>query len=299
MRKLFLAIIAITAIIPCLTGSAVNAQPKCVDVFTDAEKTNGYRMERKIVGGEEEDKKIKRVVEVFTHVRARITDDVTFKIQLDNELSSSFAKHSDVVSFTVLENVYGDAELPTPLLRADGKSTYTVRRDKRCIVIPKQSKIYGVVDFARARYPFSIGGKPKVFVTVTEFKLENGDPIRIRFVLPPSRIDVNGKTVKTGFKDCKVFRGQTCVVGRRQKLQFPATVFSAGTGAGLLLLKDDSTTNAFAALSFIDTVSKGSGIQDLITPPDALLKTTMIFDVRTQGLRIKPLEAWISLIPEK
>lgn len=292
MKNLFFGVIA--AVVVSFAAHTLPAQ--CVDVFSDGEKKVGYRVQKTVKDPVEDEKKTKKVTFAATHILAGIDKDVSFKISLDSDLTSAFSKPSDFVSFTVMENVYGDASLPS--FDTNGLKTGTV--PKRCVVIQKGAKIYGMIDVAHSRYPFNIGGKGKIFVTINNFKLEDGKPIYIKFVLPPALYDSHGKQSKNGFKECKYYPGRMCIAGRREKLQFPPGAIAAGTSAGLLLLKDDSTTNAIAGLSFIDSISQVTGINSLVNPPNAGLNKDMIFEVITEGVnKFRPIEKWVDVAANK
>jgi hypothetical protein len=238
----------------------------------------------------------------YTHVLATLTENATFKVALDGDMTSGFSKADDYVTFTVLEDVYGRGHIYDPDNKVD---VY-----KRCAVIPKGTKIYGVVDHANSRYPFSIGGKAKLFVTVRELKLDNGVnnsgvKVSIRFANPkrtPKPGDTN--THKKATRECKHSPGP-CIVGRREKLKISASQIGAGAAAGLLIIQNNNSDEpndaigGVAALTFLDALSKSTGIDDLVNPPNALLKEKMIFDIETTEISSSnPVEVWVAVAPK-
>ena len=263
--------LAVMTILSSVSVAGVNAQ--CTDNFTEADKARGF------IEAKEKPEETK-----YTHILVEITTNVRFKIALAGDITSAFSKANDYVPFTVAENVYGTT-------KTDPK--------KRCVVIPKDTKIYGLVDFAHARYPFNIGGKAKVFVTVRDFTMENGTLVRIKFVEPPM-YGTPEEPFKDVFRDCRRYPTRKCIAGRRDKLAFPTEIISAGASVGLLGLTKDDTTGAVAGLSFIDSVGKVSGVDSLINPPNAQLKDKMIFDVETEGVSAKDsIAVWLPVKPEE
>lgn len=242
---------------------------QCTDNFTTDEQVLTYRLEAK----KTEDASSQKT---FTHIFATFDRQERFKIALDSDITSAFYKPNDYIVFSVLENVYGTWKF----YDEDTKKKY----DKRCVVIPKDTKVYGNVDYANSRYPFYIGGKAKLFVTVKTIKLEDGTEIDIHFVEPPNQIP-GIEPYKRVIKPCKHYKKRDCIAGRRSKPTLPPTVVGAGTGTGLLVVKDDKTTATIAGLTFIESLSKVTGIENLINPPNAELKAKMIFDVEIEGIK--------------
>jgi hypothetical protein len=280
------------------------ARGQCTDIFVPIqdkvkeidEEKSGFRAERRNVGTEaEKKKKLEEGERVYPFVRASITSQVRFKISLDNDITSGFTKTNDYIVFSVLENVYGTAEFED--IEKIGDTEKKIPIKKRCVVIPKDTKVYGLVAHANSRYPFFIGGKAKLYVMVTKLKIddgsEQGQNIKIKFAEPLDGEQAKDKDENI-IKKCKYYNRE-CITGRREKLTFAPAIVGAGTASLLLTLDDGDTTQTVAALTFLESLSKISGVDSLVNPPNATLKSKMIFDVITQ--EEKPIQVWVSGLP--
>jgi hypothetical protein len=157
--------------------------------------------------------------------------------------------------------------------------------EKKCLLIPKDSKIYGIADHANSSYPFNIKRKGKLLITLNHVKLESGDIIPLSLVETPEQ----GKEryhAKSVIRDCRRYEKQNCIVGRRNNYQFPAGAIGDITSAGILLgLDTDNKYTPFLGfLSVFGAISKATGIEGFINPPNAVLKAGLIFEVQTLNL---------------
>lgn len=275
MTKQFKLIVALTVCIGM--SSLVSAQ--CTDLPQPADgKAKVLRVNKTSAEAEKE----------YSHVLAVLDRDVRFKVTLSHDMTGGFTKTNDFVLFKTLENVYGVGQIDT-----QNSAGHSITIFKRCVLIPKDTSIYGLVDHANSRYPFSIGGKGKLFIMVNSLKLDNGIDnegvlVKLRFSEPrlPSQRPENPNEHQGLTRACKHAQ-TTCIVGRRAKLKISPGAIGAGAATGLLLVKngddDDGqdAIGAIAALSFLESLSKASGIDDLVNPPDALLKKDMIFEIET------------------
>jgi hypothetical protein len=129
---------------------------------------------------------------VHNPVGYTLPKDTRIKLSLDVELTSAWVKRHDFVQFLVAQNVYGVAD--------DGE---------RIVIVPAGSKVFGVADFTRSRYPFFIKGKAKLYVYVNSLILENGNaflfilpsPYRPRRALTGNLIKIKSRTVSRRWKN--------------------------------------------------------------------------------------------------
>lgn len=275
MKSNPLFLLTILVAITCL-GGVTPALAQCTQKLPD---TRGKSLGDVISRPQDNDPKPETQ---FSHILAVVDAMEQFKISLNTDLESGFSRTNDLVPFTIEENVYGKALVPVfPVNRP------RELREYRCLVIPKTTRIYGVVDRARSSYPFWIGGKAKLYIAVTEFKLEDGTRIYINF----RESDYYNGRSKPTTKPCEQDPSKNCITGRRKKVAFPTPAIAAATGVGLLFAEKDDTTRTIAGLTFLDALSTATGVDSLVNPPNATLKDKMIFNVST----LVPVKIWAPL----
>ena len=248
----------------------------CTDVATAADETNGYKIS-KIKA-----KNVAPPAFVLSALKVKLVSGSHFKIKLVSALSSDFNKSNDQVLLEVLEDVYGTTEKFDITFR--GKTIPVPA--KRCLVIPKGTKLYGIVDRAKPSYPFYIGGKARLHIFVEDLILANGYQIKIDFADPITKVTPN----KTLIRKCKREKNKNCLRGRRTKLKFSPAIVAVGAGTGIALAKDE-TTNDIIALGFLQSLASATGVDSLVNPPNAAFNKDMIFDVKTTRESV----VWVSL----
>jgi hypothetical protein len=292
-----------------IVGSILFAAPlfgpvyaQCTDALSPEEIRQGYKFEdKKILNDEDKKKELSRTERQFSVAKVTLTPDMRFKVALDSEVSSSFAKFNDQIPFTVLQNVYANVTLPG----LDGKDV-----EKRCVVIPKGTKIYGVVDKAKAAYPLYLRGKSRLAVLVQQLELDSNEsivgndrierrsdvaekrtnPIEISFVEPKIEGSLRNKNQKLLVRGCRIHEGGLCIVGRRPKLALPSNLLSP-VAEGYLFAQSDNGTDVLGWVTGLKAFGGLTGLTDLVNPPKASLSTGMVFDVKVT----RDQSIWISV----
>ena len=217
--------------------------------------------------------------------------DVRFKIALSHNQTSAVAKTGDYVQFTVLENVYG---FQCEKKKDENNIYQSADNDgKRTIVIPKDTKIFGMVDYAQSRYPFWVRGKAKLFIFVNSVKLESGVSIPIEFALPADEF-INKLTPaqkRKLLRKCKTDTLKQCITGRRAKLQLNTAIIAGVAGSIAAIVKDSTDGGIVAGFTLLQSLSAGAN--DLVNGPNAEIpKDQSIYDVVTtetvNGFIMKP-----------
>lgn len=195
------------------------------------------------------------------------------KLTLDQTVNTETLRSEDYVPFLVLEDVNvflnGNIEL-------------------KCTVIPANTRVYGVVDHAKARTPFRINGRARLEVYVKEVVVGP-------YTIPIQFTDPNGNT--PAFRDpvalrrkhhvikpCK-YEGTTCISGRLIRAELPPNVISGGA-TGLIAFSNDSVSNTVAALTLLSEIGKATGVGSMINQSHAALSAKQVFEARTT-LQIK------------
>lgn len=308
------------AVFVCVFFAGMKALGQCINAPDTLDFKRGYREVKLDPEPDAEEAKRRATVKkkVYTHVYVFLRDTQRFKVKLDGEHTGDFSKTNDLIPFTVLENVYGYANVPSAVWVPNlpdpedeeklGKTTVNAafaNKDKpvvvghwkttvtemKCLLIPVNSKIYGMVDHANSRYPFNIKRKGKLFVTLNKIKLESGDEINLKFAdaVEQGKPDPN-VAAKPVVRGCRRFKDRPCITGRRTKFSFPAAVFGDTTTAGILIAQDeeDKISETIGFFSIIGALSKAANLEGYINPPNAALKAGMVFEVMTES----PTGAW-------
>ena len=217
-----------------------------------------------------------------TMYKVPLPANTRFIVSLDSDLSSANTKENDLVQFSVASDVY--ALYPNE-----------AAAEKLCVVIPKDTKIYGLVDFARSRYPFYIGGKAKLYVYLQSMQIRPGELISLDFAEPiREHLAVSNQNRKDSLRDCKKNEGRKCITGRRAKLTFSPTIVAVGAGTAATLVKDD-TTKALALLGLVQNLGNLSSVNDLVNPPNAELHSKTYYQVITGN----DADIWVTIKQEK
>lgn len=279
---LFAVVIAFSLAAPL---NEISAQ--CSDVLSEQELSDGYKYEDKPGLTEEEKKKLPSKPErVYSAIKV-VTKDTRFKIALDTEVSAGFAKPNDAVPFTVLENVYVNVKVPDIPDIKDKPDINKKLVEKRCVLVPKGTKVYGMVDKSKSPYPLYLRGKSRLGVLVHELRIESAEsiydkqPLNISFAEPlapgPAR-----NPQKPQIRDCRIYTTRKCVVGRRPKLTLPPNVITP-FAEGYLFAQDDDNGDWLGVVAATKALGDLSGLNDLVNPPKANLREGMIFDVIVTG----------------
>jgi hypothetical protein len=284
------------AVLVCAFFGGISVSGQCLDEFTPKETNNGYReVYTRAETTDEKNKKKESGEKIISHVYVKLADETRFKISLDSDYSGAFSKADDIATFTVLENVYGIANMPEDIFDRDAGGRKEVKKTKRCVLIPKDSKVYGVVDWANSRYPFSLPRKGKIYITVSRVTLEDGSVVPITFAEPITQV-ANQKAFKRVIRKCKNFKTRECIEGRRPKIPFPTAALGDTASAAILVAGDSDVSKGIGLFSVLTAMVKASGVGDVINPPNAELKAKMVFDVVTEK-GDGPNGGWVALSP--
>jgi hypothetical protein len=202
-------------------------------------------------------------------VEVTLDPDSSIRLVVDQDADSGYIKSEDYIQFAVAQDVYAE----------------DIDHTQRCVVIPKDTKVYGIVDYAKGRTPFRIKGRARLEVYVDKIMMANGNEANISFSSfyggNPSERDAQMSIKRNArvVKPCKFNTAKTCVAGRLTRTALAPTLVAAGAGGIIGFVKDD-TAKSIAGLTLLQGLGNASGIGDMINQSNAALKSKHVFEAR-------------------
>jgi hypothetical protein len=204
------------------------------------------------------------------NVELTIPDDgVPVKIMLDDDIDSGYLRNRDTVAFTVIDDV-------VMFDGTDGTQTM------RCVVIPKATKVYGVVDKSRGRQLFNWKGGGQLFIFLEKVTLDNGLTYALHFSYPDDGVTRAYKKKDWVLRDCENTKNVTnaCIIGRRTRTTVDPAIL--GSGAEGAVLFSNNTDKQVARISLFAILLKAAGLTALVNQPNAGFKAKSVFQARLE-----------------
>lgn len=206
-------------------------------------------------------------------VRVRVPKFTSIKLIADDVYDSGTAKTEDYIPFTVAQDVYAEDDVD--------------QRDKakpsklRCVVIAAGTKVYGIVDYFKARSPFRLRGKARLYIYADSVRLSDTSEIKISF-FPPEGLTPSASARRNdkGVKDCEIDRKRRCIVGRLSRSTFQPSLVGAGAG-GITTFIGEDTPNSIAALSLVQGLANATGVGELVNGSHSNLRQKQVFEAKT------------------
>lgn len=242
----------------------------------------------------------------------KIPENTKFYIKMDNAINSETFRAGDVVSFTVIEDVYGEF---IDYKEKEKKEEIPYAKGDIVKVISKDSKGFGRVNYSQRPTLFYVGGKSKIYVVPEYILLGNGKCLSIELPAPDTNtlyFSENVKPCKYQEKNLKIVKNERkitktnesdkndqltqCIQGRRPKVFNSGIAKAAATGI-LAGLDDDSNSDRLS-IGTLTILSEGAGVDgivDLLAGKNAEISNLLIFEVKLSDAS----EGYIEYSPKK
>lgn len=233
-------------------------------------------------------------------IKYALPGNTKFYFKMDNSISSETYRAGDIVSFTVIEDIYGEfidyKERTVDAGEKKEKISYAAKDSVK--VISKNTKGYGRVNFTKRPTLFYARGKSKIYVVPQYIVLDTGqcipielpevDPTALYFAenIKPCKYQPNAvsgdKQIRQTDETDKSKQGEKlvqCIQGRRPKV-FNSGIVKAGAAGLLAALSDDNNSDRLS-IGSLTVLNEGAGIDgivDLLTGKNAEISSSLIFE---------------------
>jgi hypothetical protein len=192
-------------------------------------------------------------------------DGIPVKLVLDTDVDSGYQKNLETVAFSVMQDV----------------NVFDEKLNLRCVVIPKDTKVYGIVDKSKGRHIFRIGGRAELLIYLEKITLDNGFTYPLHFSLP---FAVPGDKVISKRKDKLLVpcvnhpseKGDMCIRGRLTRTTVNPSILGSAA-QGTVAFSDDKTVKNVARIGLAASILNGTGLSEVVNQSNASLRSKSVF----------------------